>query len=141
VDLGVLGSVQDNNVIPFRQKLFYSAATFNPTFPAGANAAGGYDDVTEAWWINNPYALLTMKEDEENSHVNVHAKATVDLGYGLTLTAFGSYSYTNIGNAHYYSVSIFSSFRVFATSLRAVNVLPCSLGLPLINKTFITDIL
>ena len=130
VDLGVLGSVQDNNVIPFRQKLFYSAATFNPTFPAGANAAGGYDDVTEAWWINNPYALLTMKEDEENSHVNVHAKATIDLGYGLTLTAFGSYSYTNIGNAHYYSVSIFSSFRVFATSLRAVNVLPCSLGLP-----------
>ena len=65
VDLGVLGSVQDNNVMPFRQKLFYSAATFNPTFPAGTNADSGYDDVTEAWWINNPYALLTMKEDEE----------------------------------------------------------------------------
>ena len=29
-----------------------------------------------------------------------------------------------------------SSFRVFATSLRAVNVFPFALGLPLINKTF-----
>ena len=33
-----------------------------------------------------------------------------------------------------------SSFRVFATSLRAVNVFPFALGLPLINKTFIIDV-
>ena len=108
VDLGVLGSLQDNNVIPFRQKLFYSAVTFNPTFPAGTNAAGGYDGVAEAAWISNPYALLNMKEDENDGHVNVHAKATVDLGYGLTLTAFGSYSYTDIGNAHYYPTYVWS---------------------------------
>ena len=108
VDLGVLGSLQNNNVIPFRQKLFYSAATFNPTFPAGANASGGYDDIAEAWWINNPYALLTMKEDENNAHVNVHAKAMADLGHGLTLTIFGSYSYNNIGNAHYYPTYVWS---------------------------------
>ena len=62
VDLGLLGSLQDNNVIPLRQKLFYSAATFNPTFPAGTNAAGGYDDMAEAYWINNPYACSTCRK-------------------------------------------------------------------------------
>jgi TonB-dependent SusC/RagA subfamily outer membrane receptor len=108
VDLGVLGSLQNNNVIPSKQKLFYSAATFNPTIPAGTNASGGYDDVTEAWWINNPYALLTMKEDEDDAHVNVHAKATINLGYGLTLGLFGSYSYSDFGNAHYYPTYVWS---------------------------------
>ena len=123
VDLGVLGSVQDNNVMPFRQKLFYSAATFNPTFPAGTNADSGYDDVTEAWWINNPYALLTMKEDEENSHVNAHAKATVDLGYGLTLTVFGSYSYTDIGNAHYYPTYVWSHGEAYQGDRKVMELL------------------
>ena len=123
VDLGVLGSAQDNNVIPFRQKLFYSAATFNPTFPAGTNAAGGYDDVPEAWWISNPYALLTMKEDEENSHANVHAKAKVDLGYGLTLTVFGSYSFTNIGNAHYYPTYVWSHGEAYQSDRKIMELL------------------
>ena len=123
VDLGVLGSLQDNNVIPFRQKLFYSAATFNPTFPAGTNVSGGYDDVTEAWWINNPYALLTMKEDEDNAHVNVHAKATADFGYGLTLTAFGSYSYNDIDNAHYYPTYVWSHGEAYRGDRKNIELL------------------
>ena len=123
VDLGVLGSLQDNNILPFRQKLFYSAATFNPTYPAGANANGGYDGVPEAGWISNPYALLNMKEDEENAHVNVHAKATVDLGYGLTLIVFGSYSYSDIGNAHYYPTYVWSHGEAYQGDKKNVELL------------------
>ena len=123
VDLGVLGSLQNNNVIPSMQKLFYSAATFNPTFPAGTNVSGGYDDVTEAWWINNPYALLTMKEDENDAHVNIHARATIDLGYGFTLSAFGSYSYTDFGNAHYYPTYVWSHGEAYQGDRKSIELL------------------
>lgn len=107
-DLGILGSLQKLDLIPFQQKLFNSAATFNPTFPDGANADGSYDQVTEALWINNPNSLLKMQDDENNGHFNVHIKATANLGYGLTMTAFGSYSYNNIDNGHYYPTFVWS---------------------------------
>lgn len=108
VDLGILGSVQKNNYLPFRQKLIYSAQTFNPTFPDGANADGSYDQVTEALWINNPYSLLTMKQDEDNGHFNVHINATVRLMKELKLRAFASYSYNQGNNAHYYPTIVWS---------------------------------
>ena len=38
IELGLFGSVQKTDRIPSTQKLFYSAATFNPTFPAGRPA-------------------------------------------------------------------------------------------------------
>ena len=108
VDLGILGSVQKNNYLPFRQKLIYSAQTFNPTFPDGANADGSYDQVTEALWINNPNSLLTMKQDEDNGHFNVHINATVRLMKELKLRAFASYSYNQGNNAHYYPTIVWS---------------------------------
>ena len=108
VDLGMFGSLQKNNVTPFQQKLFYSAACFNPTFPDGPNATGGFDQVTEAFWINNPLSLLEMQEDEENAHVNVHLKAHANLGYGFSVGAFGSYSYNSINNAHFYPTFVWS---------------------------------
>ena len=107
-DLGILGSLQKFDYIPFQQKLLYSAATFNPTFPDGANADGSFNQVTEALWINNPNSLLRMEDDENNAHFNVHVKATANLSYGLTLTAFGSYSYNSIDNGHYYPTIVWS---------------------------------
>ncbi len=108
VDLGVFGSLQRNNLLPFMQKLLYSAHTFNPTFPAEANPDGSYDQVTEAIWINNPQSLLRMKQDEDNGHVNIHLSATVKLMENLHLKAFGSYSYNVVNNAHYYPTFVWS---------------------------------
>ena len=108
VDLGIFGSLQKNNYLPFKQKLLYSAQTFNPTFPDGANADGSYHQVTEALWINNPNSLLTMKQDEDNAHFNVHLNATVKLLKGLKLRAFGSYSYNTVNNAHHYPAIVWS---------------------------------
>ena len=108
VDLGVFGSLQKKNNIPFQQKLFYSAATFNPTFPDGRNEDGSYGQVTEALWINNPNSLLEMEDSENNGHFNVHLKALANLGYGLSMTAFGSFTYNNIENAHFYPTFVWS---------------------------------
>jgi len=108
VDLGIFGSLQRNNYVPFMQKLLYSAQTFNPTFPDGANADGSFNQVTEALWINNPNSLLKMKQDEDNGHFNVHLTAKVFLGNDWNLRGFASYSYNTVSNAHYYPTFVWS---------------------------------
>ena len=108
VDLGVFGSIQKNNYLPFKQKLLYSAATFNPTFPDGANADGSFNQVTEALWISNPNALMRMQQDEDNAHLNVHLNASYLLTKGLMFKFFSSYSYSMANNAHYYPTYVWS---------------------------------
>ena len=116
VDLGIFGSLQKTNGLPFKQKLFYSAATFNPTFPDGHNADGTYNQVAEALWINNPNSLLRMKQDEDNAHFNVHLHASAKLAKGLMLNGFASYSYNTVGNAHYYPTFVWSHGEAYRRS-------------------------
>ena len=108
VELGMVGSLQKVSYIPFQQKLIYSAATFNPTFPDTKNAEGKYDQVPEALWISNPLALLEMKQNEDNGHFNIHMKAKVTLSKDLTLRAFGSYSYNSVSDSHYYPTNVWN---------------------------------
>lgn len=123
VDLGMFGSLQKNNYLPFMQQLIYSAATFNPTFPDGANADGSYDQVPEALWITNPNALLTMKQDEDNAHFNVHLNATLTLAPNLKLRGFGSYSYNSVNNAHYYPTIVWSHGEAYRGNDKNVEML------------------
>ena len=113
VDLGMVGSLHRLSYPPFKQKLLYSAATFNPTFPETKNALGEYDQVTEAIWINNPLSLLEMTQDEDNGHFNVHLKGKVILSKDLTLRVFGSYSFNNIDDAHYYPTSVWNRGQAY----------------------------
>lgn len=108
VDLGLFGSLQKNNYLPFQQKLLFSSHTFNPTFPDGVNDDGTYSQVTDALWINNPNSLLTMKQDEDNGHFNVHLNATYSLLENLKLRVFGSYSYNTVNNSHHYPTIVWS---------------------------------
>lgn len=108
IDLGFFGSIQKINHIADVGKLLYSASSFNPTFPNGKNAEGGYDQVTEAWWINNPNSLLEMDEDEDNGHFSGHLKLGIILAPGLNLSAFGSYSYNSTDDSHYYPTYVWS---------------------------------
>ena len=108
VDLGLFGSLQKNNYLPFQQKLWYSSNTFNPTYPDGVNNDGTYSQVTDALWINNPNSLLTMKQDEDNGHFNVHLNATYSLLENLKLRVFGSYSYNTVNNSHHYPTIVWS---------------------------------
>ena len=113
VDFGIVGSLQSVSYLPFKQRLLYSAATFNPTFPATMNNKGEYEQVTEAIWINNPMSLLDIKQDENNGHFNIHMKAKVVLSKNLTLRAFGSYSFSNISDAHYYPTSVWNRGQAY----------------------------
>jgi len=123
VDLGIFGSLQKNNSLPFPQKLFYSANTFNPTFPDGSNADGSFNQVTEALWINNPNSLLCMKQDDDNAHFNVHLNGTVKITNDLRLHAFGSYSYNSIGDAHHYPTIVWSRGEAYRSHDKAVELL------------------
>ena len=113
VDLGLVGSKQRITYLPFQQKLLYSAATFNPTFPDTREADGSYMGVPEALWISNPLAMLDMEQKEDNGHVNIHLKAKVILTKHFTFRAFGSYSYYNMSNAHYYPTSTWSKGEAY----------------------------
>lgn len=112
IDFGVFGSSQKNKYPFDEQKLFYSAATQNPTFPAGTNANGGWDKNTTASQINPPGALLLEKNDERNLNFNTHIGLDFDImgmvagpqalrqsGLGkLNLKLFGAYSYNSLEN-------------------------------------------
>ena len=122
-DLGIFGSIQKNSLVPSQWKLFYSAATFNPTLPSGRNSKGEYESVPEALWISNPTALLDMQEDEDNAHFNAHLKAKVDVGYGVNMTAFGSFSYYMGNNAHYYPTYVWSHGEAYRANTRSQSAL------------------
>ena len=138
VDLGVFGSIQKNDYLPFKQELLYSAATFNPTFPDGANADGSFDQVTEALWINNPNALMKMQQNEDNAHVNAHLNASFKLAKGLVLKFFGSYSYSMANNAHYYPTFVWSYGEAYRGNVKHeefINNLTLDYTLDLKNST------
>ncbi len=113
VDLGMVGSTQKVDYLPSKQQLLYSAATFNPTLSDKRNPDGTYDQVTEALWISNPMSLLDKKQNEDNSHFNLHMRAKVTLTKELYLRVFGSYSFNNVGNAHYYPTTVWNRGEAF----------------------------
>ncbi|MBM6993667.1 MAG: SusC/RagA family TonB-linked outer membrane protein [Prevotella sp.] len=113
IDFGVFGSSQKNKYPFDEQKLFYSAATQNPTYPAGRDASGNWNKNVTASQINPPAALLLEKNDEKNLNFNTHLGLDFDLlgivsGHrpspqGVTseqlhLKIFGAYSYTSLEN-------------------------------------------
>ena len=101
-DLGMFGSIQKTNRNQDLWKLFYSAAAFNPTVAKEKNQQGAYETIPEAVWIANPSAMLEMKDDEDYGHFNMHLKMNADIGWGVLMTFFGSYSYNTDNIAHYY---------------------------------------
>jgi len=74
IDLGLIGSSHLNHVIYDRQKLFYSAASMNPTFPNCTNANGKWDKNTNASQIGNPLALLDIEDKDKILNFNTHVK-------------------------------------------------------------------
>jgi len=101
IDLGVFGSSQKNHYIFDDWKLFYSAASQNPTYPDGMNASGGWDKNSTASQINNPLALLYEKEHEKALNFNTHIGLTFNLPYDLRLKLFGSYSFNSTETDEY----------------------------------------
>jgi len=108
VDLGMFGSTQKKKDIYDKHKLFYSAASFNPTFPNHRNDKGQWDKYPSASQISNPLSLLEINNHTEDVHLATHTKLEFRLLPVLKLTLFGSYTYTNSELRRYLPTSVWS---------------------------------
>ena len=75
LDLGLFGSLQNEDAIHDMQKLFYSAAAFNPTIRAGAEPDGSYVQIPTSSQINHPVSLLEKTYGGSSAHFNAHVLA------------------------------------------------------------------
>ena len=98
IDLGMFGSILKNEGIKDEQRLFYSAAAFNPTYPGHRNADGGWDGYGAASQIDNPNGLLNEKNDTKVGQLALHARLTFQLLKELDFTLFGGFTYNNDEN-------------------------------------------
>lgn len=113
VDMGVFGSSQKNKYIFDEQKLFYSAAGMNPTYPYGMNENGEWDNNSTASWINHPLALLHEQDHERNLNFNTHLKLTHNIWPNLKFIVFGSYSFTSNENAQFLPTWVWSQGQAY----------------------------
>ncbi|MBR3014474.1 MAG: TonB-dependent receptor [Bacteroidaceae bacterium] len=95
LELGVLGSVRDGKSQYDMQKMFYSAAAYNPTYPTVKNSDGRWDEDLLANEIYNPLGQLEITNKNAENSLNTHGKATWTILDGLFLSAFGSYTTIN----------------------------------------------
>lgn len=121
INLGVFGSSQKSKFIFDDQKLFYSAASQNPTFPDGMNASGGWDKNSQASQINNPLALLHEKDHETDLNFITHIRLGVDIMRDLKLSFFGSYSYTSAENAQYLPTWVWAQGQAYRLERKTEN--------------------
>lgn len=112
-DVGMFGSVQNNRNLVDQQKTFYSAATFNPTYPNHKNAQGGWDGVTNASQITHPLAWMEVNDKESTSHLSTHAKLKLNFTPDFRLQLFGSYSYNMAENSQYLPTSVWAHGQAY----------------------------
>ena len=101
IDLGVFGSSQKNNEIFDVQKLFYSAASMNPTLRYDRDASGSWSNNPYASQIAPPDALLRMKDDTKTLNFNTHLQLGFKLSEDFNLKLFGSNTYISQENAQF----------------------------------------
>ena len=116
VDMGVFASLQRNADLHDMQHLFYSSATFNPTFRDAAEPDGSYCQIPSASQINHPVSLLEKQYGSINAHFNAHIQAMAALLPGLDLNAFASYSYNGVGNEHFFPTIVWSHGEAYRES-------------------------
>ena len=102
LEMGVMGSEYEGKQQYDMQKIFYSAASYNPTYPNTKNATTGkWDEDMLANEIFNPLGQLEIDNRYSVGVVMAHGKATWTIVDGLFLSAFGSYTKANIDLKRY----------------------------------------
>jgi TonB-linked SusC/RagA family outer membrane protein len=123
IDLGMFGSTGKRQAIFDEQKLFYSAAAWNPTFPDHRNAENTWDGYPSASQVNNPLALLEEKDHVENSHISTHAKMTFNLSPALKFILFGAYTYDVDLKGQYLPNTVWNKGQAYRSSDKSENLL------------------
>ena len=93
INIGMFGSLQQNKNPFNEQKLFYSAACFNPTYPAVRNAGGGWDGDPGASQIANPLAWLENSSQPSDAHISTNLHLDFKLIEPLHLKLLAAYTY------------------------------------------------
>ena len=94
LEFGMFGSLKENRYVNDYQKTFYSAASYNPTFPNFKNPETGmWDENANANEVQNPLGRLDIDDRETNAFINTNARITWSINNDLKLSAFGSYTY------------------------------------------------
>ncbi len=107
LEFGVFGSLKQSRYVNDYQKTFYSAASYNPTFPNSKNSETGlWDENANANEVQNPLGRLEINDRETNAFINTNARITWSITDDLKLSAFGSYTYNVKENKKYIPTSI-----------------------------------
>ena len=93
IDIGMFGSLQQVKRPFNEQKLFYSAACFNPTYGSERNASGGWDGDPGASQIANPMAWLENSSQPSDAHLSTNLHLDFKLIESLHLKILGAYTY------------------------------------------------
>lgn len=110
----MFGSIQKNHNLFDLQKTFYSAATFNPTYPNHRNPeTDSWDQITNASQITNPLAWMEVKDHDATSHISTHARLTFNLFRELKLILFGSYTYNIVENSQYLPTAVWAHGQAY----------------------------
>lgn len=107
LEFGMFGSLKQSRYVNDYQKTFYSAASYNPTFPSFKNPeTGTWDENADANEVQNPLGRLDIDDRETNAYINTNARITYSFTDDLKLSAFGSYTYNVKENKKYIPTSI-----------------------------------
>ncbi len=102
VDLGIFASRRERDEQYDIYRTFYSAASYNPTFPNYKNPeTGRWDEDQTALEVYNPLGMLEIDNKRISSHVNVNGRLNFEIMKGLNLTGFGSYTYFSNNQRRY----------------------------------------
>ena len=113
-ELGMFGSILKNHNLVDYQKTFYSAATFNPTYPNHKDpVTNSWDGITTASQITNPLAWMQVDDDDATSHISTHARFTFNLMKELKLVLFGAHTYNIVENSQYLPTSVWANGQAY----------------------------
>ena len=123
IDIGMFGSTGKEQNIFNDQTLFYSAASFNPTFPNHRNSDGNWDGYALASQIGNPLALIEEKDHDEMSQISTHVKFTFQLTKDLKFSLFGAYTYNNKNVMQYLPTTVWNKGQAYRSASKTETLL------------------
>ena len=123
-ELGMFGSLQNNRNLFDYQKTFYSAVTFNPTFPNHKNKGdNSWDQITTASQITNPLAWMDVKDKDNSAHISTYARMTYQILPELKFALFGTYTYNTTEHSQYLPTSVWAQGQAYKGTDRTESLL------------------
>jgi len=102
LDLGMFGSRRESDQQYNMYRTFYSAASYNPTYPNVKNPeTGEWDEDSNAIEIYNPLGMMSVTNKNFQTHMNVNGRINYQIIDGLNITGFGSYTYYSNSQRRY----------------------------------------